>query len=115
QKKDRITAFLVERAMGVKSGPEEHKLGIKGSSTTALYFEDVRVPAENVLGSVGGGFKVAMGILNNGRLGLAAGAVGAARTVIRLAIGHATQRRQFGRSISEFGLIKDKIARMMTE
>jgi acyl-CoA dehydrogenase family protein 9 len=114
-KKDRISAFLVERAMGVKSGPEEHKLGIKGSSTTSLYFEDVRVPAENLLGTVGGGFKVAMGILNNGRLGLAAGAVGAARTVIRLAIAHATQRRQFGRAISEFGLIKDKIARMMAE
>jgi acyl-CoA dehydrogenase family protein 9 len=114
-KKDRITAFLVERGMGVKSGPEEHKLGIKGSSTTALYFEDVKVPQKNVLGTVGGGFKVAMGILNNGRLGLAAGAVGAARTVIRLAIGHATQRRQFGRTISEFGLIKDKIARMMSE
>jgi acyl-CoA dehydrogenase family member 9 len=114
-RKDRITAFIVERAMGVRSGNEEHKLGIKGSSTTALYFDDVRVPAENVLGSVGGGFKVAMGILNNGRLGLAAGAVGAARTVIRLAIGHATQRRQFGRTISEFGLIKDKIARMMME
>jgi acyl-CoA dehydrogenase family protein 9 len=114
-KKDRITAFLVERGWGVKNGPEEHKLGIKGSSTTALYFDDVRVPAENVLGTVGGGFKVAMGILNNGRLGLAAGTVGLARTVIKLAIAHATTRRQFGRAIAEFGLIKDKIARMMTE
>jgi acyl-CoA dehydrogenase family protein 9 len=115
QKKDRITAFLVERGMGVKSGPEEHKLGIKGSSTTAVYFEDVKVPKENVLGSIGGGFKVAMGILNNGRLGLAAGTIGAARQVIRLAIGHATSRRQFGRTISEFGMIKDKVARMMLE
>src|SRR5581483_1530053 len=115
QKKDRITAFLVERAFGVKSGPEEHKLGIKGSSTTSVYFEDVRVPKENVLGQVGGGFKVAMGVLNNGRLGLAAGAVGSARQVIRLAIAHATSRRQFGRTIAEFGMIKDKIARMMLE
>jgi acyl-CoA dehydrogenase family protein 9 len=115
QKKDRITAFLVERGMGVKSGPEEHKLGIKGSSTTSLYFDGVRVPRENVLGGVGGGFKVAMGILNNGRLGLAAGAVGMARQVIRLAVAHATTRRQFGRTISEFGLIKDKLARMMME
>jgi acyl-CoA dehydrogenase family protein 9 len=113
QKKDRITAFLVERGMGVKNGPEEHKLGIKGSSTTAVYFEDVRVPKENVLGQVGGGFKVAMSILNNGRLGLAAGAVGAAKQLIRLAIAHATSRRQFGRTISEFGIIKDKIATMM--
>jgi acyl-CoA dehydrogenase family protein 9 len=71
-KKDRITAFLVERGFGVKSGPEEHKLGIKGSSTTALYFDGVRVPRQNVLGTVGGGFKVAMGVLNNGRLGLLA-------------------------------------------
>jgi acyl-CoA dehydrogenase family protein 9 len=114
-KKDRITAFLVERGFGVKSGPEEHKLGIKGSSTTALYFDDVRVPARNVLGTVGGGFKVAMGILNNGRLGLAAGAVGLAESVIKLAIAHATTRRQFGRAIAEFGLIKEKIARMMSE
>ncbi len=115
QKKDRITAFIVERKMGVTSGPEEHKLGIKGSSTTSLYFDNVRVPPENVLGQVGGGFKVAMGILNNGRLGLAAGAVGAAKTLIKLAIAHATSRRQFGRNISEFGLIKDKIGRMMME
>ncbi|HEX8953543.1 MAG TPA: acyl-CoA dehydrogenase family protein [Polyangia bacterium] len=114
-RKDRITAFLVERGFGVKSGAEEHKLGIKGSSTTALYFDGVRVPAENVLGTVGGGFKVAMGVLNNGRLGLAAGAIGAAAQVMKLALAHATSRRQFGRAISEFGLIKDKIARMMTE
>ncbi len=114
-KKDRISAFLVERGMGVKSGPEEHKLGIKGSSTTGIFLEDVKVPRENLLGTIGGGFKVAMGILNNGRLGLAAGAVGLARQVIRLAIAHATSRRQFGRTIAEFGLIKDKIARMMIE
>jgi acyl-CoA dehydrogenase family member 9 len=114
-RKDRITAFLVERGFGVRSGNEEHKLGIKGSSTTALYFDGVRVPAENVLGTVGGGFKVAMGVLNNGRLGLAAGAVGSAQQVMRLALAHATTRRQFGRAIAEFGLIKDKIARMMME
>jgi acyl-CoA dehydrogenase family protein 9 len=115
QKRDRITAFLLERSMGVRSGPEEHKLGIKGSSTTAIYLDDVPVPRENVLGQVGGGFKVAMGILNNGRLGLAAGAVGSAKQLIRLALAHATSRRQFGRTISEFGMIKDKIARMMVE
>jgi len=115
QKKDRISAFIVERAFGLKTGKEEHKLGIRGSSTTAVYLEDVPVPAENLLGQVGGGFKVAMEVLNNGRLGLAAGCVGAARTLIKLAVGHATARRQFGRPISEFGLVKDKIARMMTE
>src|SRR5207245_7302415 len=115
QKKDRITAFLVERGFGVKTGREEHKLGIRGSSTTAVYFEDAPVPAANLLGEVGGGFKIAMEILNNGRLGLAAGCVGAAKTVLKLSVGHATMRRQFGRPISEFGLIKDKIARMVTE
>jgi len=115
QKKDRITAFLVERCWGVRNGPEEHKLGIKGSSTTAIYFDDVRVPRENVLGHVGGGFKVAMGILNSGRLGLAAGAVGGAKQVMKLAIAHANSRKQFGRALSTFGMIKDKIARMMIE
>ncbi|MDB4971027.1 MAG: Acyl-CoA dehydrogenase, short-chain specific [Myxococcales bacterium] len=113
--KDRISAFLVERKMGVTSGAEEHKLGIKGSSTTALYFDNVKVPKENLLGQLGGGFKVAMGVLNNGRLGLAAGAVGAAEQVMKLALAHATSRRQFGRAIADFGLIKDKIARMMME
>jgi acyl-CoA dehydrogenase family protein 9 len=115
QKKDRITAFLVERGMGVRNGPEEHKLGIKGSSTTAIYFDDVKVPKENILGQVGGGFKVAMGILNNGRIGLGAGAVGSAKQVMRLALAHASSRRQFGRALSSFGMIKDKIARMMIE
>jgi len=114
-KRDRVTAFLVERAHGVKSGPEEHKLGIRGSSTTSLFFEDVRVPAENVLGEVGKGFKVAMLILNSGRLGLAAGAIGAARKVIDLAVRHARERRAFGRMVSDFGLIQHKIARMITE
>lgn len=114
-RKDRITAFLVERGMGVRSGPEEPKLGVRGSSTAALHFDDVRVPAENVLGTVGGGFRVAQGILNNGRLGLAAGAVGMARTIVKLALGHVTSRRQFGRTISDFGLVKDKVARMMME
>jgi acyl-CoA dehydrogenase family protein 9 len=115
ERKDRITAFIVERAHGVRSGPEEHKLGIRGSSTTALYFEDVRVPPQNVLGEPGKGFKVAMQILNSGRLGLAAGSLGAAKTLIKLAVEHARGRRAFGRAISEFGLIQHKIARMITE
>jgi acyl-CoA dehydrogenase family member 9 len=115
QQMDRITAFLVERGMGVRTGPEERKLGVSGSSTTTVHFDKVQVPRENVLGQVGGGFKVAMGILNNGRLGLAAGSVGQARHVLKLALERATTRRQFGRAISEFGLTKDKIARMMID
>lgn len=113
--KPRITAFLVERGMGVKNGPEEHKLGIRGSSTTELFFEDVRVPAENVLGEVGKGFKVAMEILNSGRLGLAAGCVGSCQTLLRMAIERVQERRAFGRNIGDFGLIKDKIATMLAQ
>ncbi|MCC6554941.1 MAG: acyl-CoA dehydrogenase family protein [Polyangiaceae bacterium] len=114
-RKPRITAFIVERGMGVKSGPEEHKLGIRGSSTTELFFEDVKVPRENVLGEVGKGFKVAMEILNNGRLGLAAGCVGSSSALIKLALERVQERRAFGRNIGEFGLIKDKIATMLAQ
>lgn len=113
--KPRITAFLVERSMGVKSGPNEHKLGIRGSSTTEVFFEDCKVPAENVLGEVGRGFKVAMEVLNSGRLSLAAGAIGASKRLIKMAVDRTQERRAFGRPIGEFGLIKDKIAVMMAE
>ena len=113
--KDRITAFLVERKMGVRIGPEIKKLGTRGSSTTSLQLDDVRVPRTSVLGQVGGGFKVAQGILNTGRIGLCASAVGQTQAMLRLALAHATQRRQFGRVISEFGLTKDKIGRMMVD
>lgn len=115
QSKPKITAFIVERSFGVKSGPPEHKLGIRGSETTEVYFEDVRVPAANVLGEVGRGFKVAMEVLNNGRLGLAAGCVGGCRRLIKMAVDRVQERHAFGRPIGEFGLIKDKIARMMTD
>jgi acyl-CoA dehydrogenase family protein 9 len=113
--KPRITAFIVERGMGIKSGPNEHKLGIRGSSTTEIFLEDVRVPVENVLGEVGRGFKVAMEVLNSGRLGLASGCVGLASTLIKLALERVQERRAFGRNIGEFGLIKDKIAAMLAE
>ncbi len=113
--KPRITAFLVERAWGVKSGPSEHKLGIRGSSTTEVSFEDVQVPASSVLGEPGRGFKVAMEVLNSGRLGLASGALGLCRRVIRLAVERCQERRAFGRPIGEFGLVKDKIASMMAD
>ncbi|MDI1433897.1 MULTISPECIES: acyl-CoA dehydrogenase family protein [Polyangium] len=113
--KPKITAFLVERGMGVTNGPNEHKLGIRGSSTTELFLENVRVPRENVVGDVGKGFKVAMEVLNSGRLGLASGCVGVCKTLLRLAIARVEERRAFGRNIGDFGLIKDKIARMLAE
>jgi acyl-CoA dehydrogenase family protein 9 len=113
--KPRITAFIVERSMGVKNGPNEQKLGIRGSSTTSLYFDDVMVPVENVVGEVGRGFKVAVEVLNTGRMSLATGSVGACKRLIRLATERANERRAFGRSIGEFGLIKDKIATMMAQ
>ncbi len=113
--KPKITAFLVERGMGITSGPNEHKLGIRGSSTTEIFLEDVRVPRENIVGDVGKGFKVAMEVLNSGRLGLASGCVGVCKTLLRLAIARVEERRAFGRNIGEFGLIKDKIARMLAE
>jgi acyl-CoA dehydrogenase family protein 9 len=113
--KPRITAFLVERARGVKNGPNEHKLGIRGSSTTEVYFEDVHVPAGNVLGEPGRGFKVAMEVLNSGRLGLASGCVGASKRLIKMAVERVQGRKAFGRPVGEFGLIKDKIASMMAD
>ncbi|MEO6421046.1 MAG: acyl-CoA dehydrogenase family protein, partial [Polyangiaceae bacterium] len=113
--KPRISAFIVERAMGVKNGPNEHKLGIRGSSTTEIYFEDVKVPAENLLGESGRGFKVAMEVLNSGRLGLASGCVGLGKRLIKMAVERCQERKAFGRPIGEFGLIKDKIATMTSE
>eukprot|EP00795_Rhopilema_esculentum_P002207 gene2207-17809_t len=112
-KKDKVTAFIVERAFGgLESGKPEDKLGIRGSNTCELYFDNTPVPVENVLGEVGGGFKVAMNILNSGRFGMAAGAAGGLRRLIAMASEHATTRKQFGRTLSEFGQIKEKFARM---
>ncbi|UJJ58040.1 MULTISPECIES: acyl-CoA dehydrogenase family protein [Rhodanobacter] len=112
----KITAFLVEAAWpGVSHGPHEDKMGIRASSTTTVAFADVRVPAENVLGPVGKGFKVAMSILNSGRTGLGGGAVGGMRTLIRLACAQAKERKQFGQPIAEFGLVREKIAQMTVD
>jgi len=113
--KPRITAFIVERGMGVKTGPEEHKLGIRGSSTTEVYFEDVQVPAANVLGEAGRGFKVAMEILNSGRLSLSAGALGVCKRLVGMAVERCNERKAFGKAIGEFSLIQEKIGRMMVE
>ncbi len=115
-KRDRITCFIVTRDMpGFSSGAEEKKLGLWGSSTTSLSFENVRVPAENVIGSPGEGFKIAMSVLNNGRLGLAGCCALAPRKFIQQARDHATERKQFGKSISEYGLIQSKFSQMATE
>ena len=112
----KITAFLVETAWpGVTRGPHEDKMGIRASSTTTVAFDDVRVPPENVLGEVGKGFKVAMSILNNGRTGLGGGAVGGMKSLIRMAGRQAQERRQFGRPIAEFGLVRAKIAQMVVD
>jgi len=108
-----ITAFVVTKDLGgVVAGPEERKLGLKGSSTVALEFRDVHVPAANVLGERGRGFKVAVEILNTGRTSLAAGCIGAAKRMIREAAEHATRRRQFGSPIAEFEMVRSKFARM---
>jgi len=114
EKKERVSAFIVTRDMeGVSIGPEEKKMGIRGSSTTPVIFENVRVPVENLLGEEGRGFRVAMEVLNSGRLGLASGCVGAARTMIGAAVAHAGERKQFGRPIAEFEMILEKISRMV--
>ncbi|XP_015609991.1 very long-chain specific acyl-CoA dehydrogenase, mitochondrial isoform X2 [Cephus cinctus] len=110
---DKVTAFIVERAFGgVSNGPPEKKMGIKCSNTAEVYFEDVKIPAENVLGGEGQGFKVAMNILNNGRFGMAAAMSGTQRYCIKKAVDHATQRIQFGKTIDNYGTIQEKIARM---
>lgn len=109
----KLTAFLVERAFGgISSGKKEDKLGIRASATTTVTFDNVQVPDANRLGEVGKGFKVAMGILNNGRTGLGGGCVGGMKRCIELAARHAAERKQFGRPIAEFGLVKEKLARM---
>ncbi|XP_020007058.2 very long-chain specific acyl-CoA dehydrogenase, mitochondrial isoform X1 [Castor canadensis] len=111
--KEKITAFVVERSFGgVTHGPPEKKMGIKASNTAEVYFDRVRVPAENVLGEVGGGFKVAMHILNNGRFGMAATLAGTMKAIIAKAVDYAANRTQFGDKIHNFGMIQEKLARM---
>lgn len=110
---DKVTAFFVERAFGgVTNGPAEKKMGIKCSNTTEVYFENVKVPVENVLGEIGDGFKVAMNILNSGRFGMIAALTGSMRHLIAKATEHATNRVQFGSKISTYGGIQEKIARL---
>jgi alkylation response protein AidB-like acyl-CoA dehydrogenase len=110
---EKFTAFLVERSFpGVTSGAEEHKMGNKGSSTTAVYFDNVRVPVENVLGEIGRGHIIAFNILNIGRLKLGPGAVGGAKNVLAICVKYAKERKAFGSAIAEFGAIQHKLAEM---
>jgi len=112
---EHLTAFLVERATpGVSTGPEEKKLGIRGSSTRQLILEDARIGADSVLGATGQGHKIAFNILNIGRFKLGAGAVGAAKDCLRVALEYAKERHQFGRPIVSFGMIQRKLADMAT-
>ncbi|MEV5029222.1 acyl-CoA dehydrogenase family protein [Paenibacillus sp. LPE1-1-1.1] len=108
-----FTAFIVEKGMpGFSIGPEEHKMGIKGSSTRPLFFEDVAVPVENVLGEVGKGHQIAFNILNIGRFKLGAACLGSSKETIELASSYANTRKQFGRAISSYPLIGAKLADM---
>jgi alkylation response protein AidB-like acyl-CoA dehydrogenase len=110
---EKFTAFLVERNFpGVSSGAEEHKMGITGSSTTAVYLDNVPVPVENVLGEIGRGHVIAFNILNIGRLKLGPATVGAAKNVLAISLKYAKQRKAFGSTISEFGAIQHKLAEM---
>jgi alkylation response protein AidB-like acyl-CoA dehydrogenase len=113
---EKFTAFIVEKNFeGFTRGPEEHKMGIKGSSTVQLYFQDCKVPVENVLGEVGKGHIIAFNILNIGRLKLCAAALGGGKRVAGIAIEYANTREQFKTMISQFGAIKNKIAEMGIE
>ena len=108
-----LSAFIVERNFGgVTMNPEEHKMGIKGSSTRQVFFNDCMVPVENLLSERGNGFKIAVNILNIGRIKLGAAAIGSSRKVIDQAINYANERVQFGLPIAKFGAIRYKLAEM---
>jgi acyl-CoA dehydrogenase family protein 9 len=113
--KPRITAFVVERGEGVTSQTKEPTLGMRGASTTNLMLSSVHVPESQVVGEVGRGFKVAMEVLTSARLALASSCIGSSKRLLRLAVERATERKTFGRSISEFPLVKDKIATMSAD
>jgi alkylation response protein AidB-like acyl-CoA dehydrogenase len=110
---EQFTAFIVERGMeGFTLGPEEHKMGIKGSSTVQLYFQDCKVPVENVLGEIGRGHIIAFNILNIGRLKLGAATIGGARRALSTTVKYAKAREQFKLPIVKFGAIRHKLAEM---
>jgi alkylation response protein AidB-like acyl-CoA dehydrogenase len=110
---EQFTAFLVERTFpGVSTGAEEKKMGIKGSSTTPVFFDNVPVPVENLLGEAGRGHIIALNILNIGRLKLGGFAIGGAKNVLQISLAYAKERKAFGTTISSFGLIQHKLAEM---
>ncbi|XP_041726405.1 complex I assembly factor ACAD9, mitochondrial isoform X2 [Coregonus clupeaformis] len=112
-KKDKISAFIVERAFGgITSGKPEDKLGIRGSNTCEVSFDNCPVPVENVIGEVGGGFKVAMNILNSGRFSMGSAGSGMIKKLIEMTAEYAGSRKQFGKNLSEFGMIQEKFAVM---
>ncbi|NXX42778.1 ACAD9 dehydrogenase, partial [Tricholaema leucomelas] len=111
--KDKITAFIVERDFGgVTHGKPEDKLGIRGSNTCEVHFENTKVPVENVIGEVGGGFKVAMNILNSGRFSMGSASAGMIKKLIETTAEYACTRKQFNKKLSDFGLIQEKFCFM---
>ena len=114
RRRKRITAFVVEREFGVTSGDKIDKLGMRGSNTSELIFRDVKVPAANVLGEVGGGVEVLMSGLDYERAVLAGGPLGIMRACLDVVVPYVRARKQFGRAIGEFQLIQGKIADMFT-
>ena len=113
--RDRHIALIVERGMdGFEVGKRYDTMGLRGNDLRHLYFRDVRVPQENVLGEPGEGFRIAMHVLNNGRLSLGTGSVGAAKGLLDAVIGHVKERRQFGRPLADFELVQDKIGWMVS-
>jgi acyl-CoA dehydrogenase family protein 9 len=112
---DEHTAFIVEKGMkGFEAGKRFDTMGLRGNDLRELHFHGVRIPAENVLGEPGDGFKIAMHVLNNGRLSLGTGSVGGTKRLLDLAIAHVRERRQFGRPLAEFELVQDKIGWMVS-
>jgi alkylation response protein AidB-like acyl-CoA dehydrogenase len=110
-----LSAFIVEKGFGgITLNPEEHKMGIKGSSTRQVFFNDCKVPAENLLGGRGNGFKIAVNILNIGRIKLAGATLGGAKETVNHSVRYANERSQFGRPISSFGAIRQKLADQAT-
>ncbi|MBY0414674.1 MAG: acyl-CoA dehydrogenase family protein [Bdellovibrionales bacterium] len=110
---EKISCFIVEGGSpGLSFGEKENKMGIRASETRAVYFDKVVVPKENILGELGKGFKIAMNVLNSGRLSLGAGCVSGMKMIIEMATNHAANRKQFDRPIAEFGLIQDKLTKM---
>ncbi|HKQ17874.1 MAG TPA: acyl-CoA dehydrogenase family protein [Solirubrobacterales bacterium] len=112
---DRHIALIIEKGMkGFEVGERFDTMGLRGNDLRRLYFNDVKVPAENVLGEPGDGFRIAMSILNNGRIGLGTGSVGAAKKLLDLTIHHTRERRQFGQSLADFELVQEKIGWMVS-